>query len=202
MKKLFASLLIVALMMIMSMTNVFAAVVSAYETINMGPDTICVDYDDGVQKEKIRWTGDMFKIGYTTAGDYVELPDVDFGSKGAAKVTVSYSNGEQKNVQFAVMIDDPESEAIATIELPNSGGWDKFKDSTADVKGKITGKHTVYVKWLGPASLGSVKFTESTASTASASNPKTGDMGVIIPALMAVSAAGTLTVINRRKNKK
>jgi Carbohydrate binding module (family 6). len=48
-----------------------------------------------------------------------------------------------------VRLDSVAGTIISFIQLPRTGGWDKFKTFTSELKHKVTGKHDVYFYFNG-----------------------------------------------------
>jgi len=48
-----------------------------------------------------------------------------------------------------VRLDSVKGPVISSIQLPRTGGWEKFKTFTAELKQEVTGKHDVYFYFNG-----------------------------------------------------
>ncbi|MBQ8509551.1 MAG: carbohydrate-binding protein [Clostridia bacterium] len=160
----------------------------------------------------IKWV-DNHGCGYSYQDDMIVYSNVDFGSKGAKKVTISYANGGDAAATLGIFIDDPLGEPAATISAGSTGGWtlDKAKDFTADIE-VPNGKHTVIVKWLTTVSgsFTTVKFTESDtviksaeqiaaeAEAAANASASTGDETIGFAILAVVSAAAIVVASKKR----
>jgi hypothetical protein len=208
MKKVFALLLVFILLI--STIAMSASALSAYTKIEMTKDTKVIDdaKDQGANNQPIGWFGDC-AIGCTWIGDMVELDDIDFGSVGASAITINFTNGDPQVSKIGLIIDDPKSEPVAIIECTQTAGWDKTKakDFTAKIEKPITGKHTVYIKWINRSgSLFAVTFTEASAASTSAggseASPATGDISLIIAAASALGAFGLAAFAGRKADKK
>lgn len=162
MKKTFAIAIALLLCVSFIVLPAFAADTDPYVRIKTTKDTIMIDdtKDQGTNAQPIGWFGDC-AVGCTYIDDMVLFPDLEFGDEGAVQVGVSYTNGDSTPRHLAVILDDPKSEPVAIIEGTTTNGWDvkAAKDFFADFKAPVTGKHSVYIKWVdGSGSLYGIQF--------------------------------------------
>lgn len=144
------------------------------ETFRIGASSILYDNVDnsGGSEGNPFCYAENYGTGRTDLGDFVCYPDIDFGSKGASKVTVNFGfhNPEKYDeTSFAVYIDYPYGDPIAvfTVTKGETKGAEiaNHKEYTANcsVSG---GKHDVYVMATNAAS-GSfdyIYFTEASSA--------------------------------------
>lgn len=97
---------------------------------------------------------DPSNIGGTHNGDWVAYDEVQFGDVSPATVKISYSRNQSScsgDGYVDVILDDINNAAIATVKLqstaPNS--WSNYINMEAEVTKKVTGTHTVYLKFRG-----------------------------------------------------
>lgn len=76
-------------------------------------------------------------------GAYTKVKGVDFGSEGAAKVTVRIGTTHHSGVTMEVRADGIQGTLLATLDVPMTGGDDRWALVTADVAG-IKGVHDLY----------------------------------------------------------
>ena len=183
----------------------FAANTDPYVRIMTTKNTIMIDdkKDQGANGLPIGWFGDC-AVGCTYKGDMVLFKNLDFGTVGAGKVTISGTNASSTPIHLAVILDDPKNDPVAIIEETKTLGWNSkyAKDFSAVIATLITGKHSVYIKWLdGGGSLYAVQFYKSTSAT-----PTTAPTPVLdVPsawALAEVNEAVALGIVPAALNSK
>jgi hypothetical protein len=77
----------------------------------------------------------------------IKVASIDFGAKGAAKFFASVAATADGNA-IELRIDDPASEAIATLKVKPTGALDKWESQSAAVPG-VKGIHDLYLKFTG-----------------------------------------------------
>lgn len=128
----------------------------------INPDAEIVD--DGKGDKPAQWTG-QFGMGYTTAGDYVKFPNVDFSAFGAdgpkyAQFIGSNWSGETTDKVWHVYYDEIKDEnKFATFSVKPLNGWDYQQTVTSVCTQKVTGTHDIYLYSELGASAWAVIFT-------------------------------------------
>ena len=175
MKKTLSLILAVSMLLAMAVigSSVSAASPSAFdkETFRISESTIMYDNIDnsgGSSNNPFQYAKD-YGTGRNDRGDFAVYPAVDFGSKGASKVTVNFgfhNPDKYDETTFAVYIDTPYGNPVAafTVKKGETKGSEivNHKEFTANCS-VSAGKHNVYVMATNQAS-GSfdyIYFTES-----------------------------------------
>lgn len=83
-------------------------------------------------------------------GAYTKVRNVDFRNNGPSKFTARVGTTHNGNVSMEILLDQPDGELIGTVNVPLTGGNDRWAIVTADVK-KVTGVHDVYFIFKGRA---------------------------------------------------
>ncbi|RNI26823.1 glycoside hydrolase family 43 protein [Rufibacter latericius] len=83
-------------------------------------------------------------------GAYTKVKDVDFRKTGASKLTARLGTTHNGNVTMEVRLGSVEGELIGTVNVPLTGGNDRWALVSTDVK-KVTGVHDVYFVFKGKA---------------------------------------------------
>ncbi len=81
-------------------------------------------------------------------GDYLQVRSVDFGTGGALAFTVSVASG-LRGGEMTVYADDDRSRPIATVNVPGTGGWEKWQTITVPVSAAVTGVHDLTIAFSG-----------------------------------------------------
>jgi hypothetical protein len=85
-------------------------------------------------------------------GDYLEYPDIDFGSGSSqfdAQVAAGAAGGVSGLVE--VVLDNPSNTPIGSFSVGNTGGWTSWESVPANIT-ETTGVHTVYLEFDSGAS--------------------------------------------------
>lgn len=149
---------------------------------------------------------DAYGCGYSTKGDLVIFSDVDFGDNGADFMTVRFGYGNDNGTvtNVALMLDDPDSDPVATMSIGYTGGWEIEPSGYISVPVDIAGGvHDLYFKFLDETgSLSYVYFAEGEAApvevvdvatgetTTATTAPATFDAAVVAAVAAVLSAAG------------
>lgn len=178
-------------------TSVSAASNSAFdkETFRVSATTILYDNIDntGGSSGNAFCYAENYGTGRNDQGDFAVYPAVDFGSKGASKVTVNFGfhNPEKYNeTKFAVYIDTPYGNPVATFTVKkgetNGSEIVNHLEFSADVA--VTGgKHNVYVMATNQAS-GSFDYIYFTEAKSAVKATKTVANQITYPELNPFSA--------------
>ena len=114
------------------------------------------EYDDG---EGVAALGNV--IAFTDGGDWIAFKGVNF-QQGWDTFWVNYSKGNTAAGSISIHIDDRESPAVLTLDLPPTGGWNT-PDMLEEAWMSLTGTHDVYINFHavpgeGIANIDSVRF--------------------------------------------
>ncbi len=110
---------------------------------------------------------DGYGCGYSSLGDTVVFENIDFGSNGAAFMTVDFSNGDKSYnaSELEVRIDSlTEGEPSAVFELTYTGGWDIVHAKPfTELCAVPPGVHTIYITFTNSnsGSFDTVSFIEA-----------------------------------------
>ncbi len=87
-------------------------------------------------------------ISDTHNGDWMSVREVDFGTRAAKSFSISAASALRGGT-LEVHADSAKGSIIASVNVPHTGGWEKFKTfTTKDVK-TPRGKHDVYFVFKG-----------------------------------------------------
>lgn len=183
MKKTLSLILAVSMLLAMAVmgTSVSAAS-SAFdkETFRISASTILYDNVDnsGGSAGNAFCYAENYGTGRNDQGDFACYPAVDFGSKGASKVTVNFgfhNPDAYDETTFAVYIDNPYGNPVATytVKKGETKGSEivSHQEFTADCA-VSAGKHDVYVMATNKAS-GSFDYIYFTEAAAKVKTTKT-----------------------------
>jgi len=101
-------------------------------------------------------------IGYTNAGDMIEIPNVNFAGSPALSVQAEFAM-DGVNTTLGIFINDHNSEPIALIPMSSTGGWsrDEAQFFAAPLDIPLTGTYTIFVRWMdNTGSLYSLQFLQ------------------------------------------
>lgn len=74
---------------------------------------------------------------------YIRVRDVDFQQKGASKFTARLGTTHCASVSLEIRLDGKDGQLLGTIEIPRTGGNDRWELMTIDIP-KTTGVHDLY----------------------------------------------------------
>ncbi len=82
-------------------------------------------------------------VGFIDTGDWLKYENIDISKadKFTARIAAIEDGG-----YIDIHLDDPNSPAIARIEIKNTGGWQKWMNVTKKIK-PVKGTHDVYLKF-------------------------------------------------------
>lgn len=112
---------------------------SAYETI----EAENYSSESGTRTEDK--TGGGQNVGYIENGDYLAYKYVDFGEDGALSFIPTLAGGA---ANIEIYLDSIDSAPFATCRFDGTGNWQTWKEASFNIP-KITGTHTVYLKFTG-----------------------------------------------------
>jgi len=104
---------------------------------------------DAMQGLGIYSGGTGQKIGSIHDGEWVRFDDLDFGA-GAGSVLARVASPNSNDQEIELRLDAVDGPLIATIDGPNTGGWNTFVDVSTGVGG-ATGVHDLYLVFRGTA---------------------------------------------------
>jgi len=87
-------------------------------------------------------------ISKIRTGGYIKVREADFGNTGAKKFSASIASGLDGGI-LEVHVDSLKGTKVASIEIPRTGGWDKWKQLSANIDTPLTGTHDVYFVFKG-----------------------------------------------------
>ena len=100
-------------------------------------------FSRGVQTQESSEGG--INIGWINNGSWVEYKPQNFTGKTDIAIRVS---SPIHGAVIHVHVDSLNSPAIATLTVPHTGGWQRWKTISAPISG-VTGKHKVFFKFSG-----------------------------------------------------
>jgi len=83
-------------------------------------------------------------VSSTRSKGYTKVREVNFGNQSPKSFSASLAAGVDGGV-LEVRMDSIKGSVLTTITLPRTGGWEKFKTFTSELKQKVTGKHDLYL---------------------------------------------------------
>lgn len=112
------------------------------------------------EAETIAWSKDIKSMQNEQVGVFItamkndaftKVRDVDFGKEGTSKFTARIGTTHNSNVSMEIRLDKVDGELIGTIQVPMTGGNDRWALVKSDVK-KVSGIHDLYFVFKGKAS--------------------------------------------------
>ena len=110
-------------------------------------ETIAFSY--GLKNDRL--AGDHHYITSIHTGDWIKVRAVDFGQEGAPKSFLACVASEEDGGLIEVRLDALNGNVIATIQVPNTGAEDAWKEVEAQIRSRrpIKGVHDVYFLFRG-----------------------------------------------------
>ncbi len=122
------------------------------------------DYVKGIKTENTQDSDGNGQVAGVRREYYTGYANVDFGTKGAAKIELRVST-EKAGGSVEVHLDSPTGTMLGSIELPHTGSWGNYTTVSGDMA-RITGMHTIYLvfkksdnEWV--CNLNWLKFSEA-----------------------------------------
>lgn len=81
-------------------------------------------------------------------GAFTKVRDVDFGEHGASEFIARLGTTHNGNILMEVRLDDIDGELIGTVQVPRTGGADRWEVVTLDTK-DVKGIHDLYFVFKG-----------------------------------------------------
>jgi arabinoxylan arabinofuranohydrolase len=107
-----------------------------------------IAWSEGVKSMKNDVVGNFITAKYNDA--YTKVKEVDFRKEGASKFTARIGTTHNGNVSMEIRLDSKEGELLGTVNVPMTGGNDRWSLQTIDIK-KVTGIHDLYFVFKGKA---------------------------------------------------
>ncbi|MCD0451914.1 carbohydrate-binding protein [Actinocorallia sp. API 0066] len=87
-------------------------------------------------------------IGWIADGDWARYDDIAFGPGGSTKFLARISGGAGGGAGGAieVRLDSADSAPVATVKVPNTGGWQDWADVLVEIPA-TTGVHDVHLRF-------------------------------------------------------
>jgi hypothetical protein len=89
-----------------------------------------------------------FRLGDIKNGEYVRHHGVSL--KGITQVRARVSSGDAGGT-ISFRLDSPTGTEVARVTVPSTGGWDTYRDITANVTKPDDNTHDLYIVFNGPA---------------------------------------------------
>lgn len=130
---------------------------TALETLNpfVKTEAETIAWSEGVKSMKNDVVGNFITAKYNNAYTYVK--EVDFRKEGASKFTARIGTTHNSNVTMEIRLDSKEGELLGTINVPMTGGNDRWSLQTIDIK-KVSGIHDLYFVFKGKDKLNVLYF--------------------------------------------
>jgi predicted alpha-1,2-mannosidase len=107
------------------------------------------DADNGGGLKKEGGDAPVGNVGGTWDGGMLEYRDRQFGSEPLTHVTVSTSTRDERvgdNRRLEFYLDEvSDASRIGSVELPKTGGWDRYVETTAALDEPVSDDHTLIV---------------------------------------------------------
>jgi hypothetical protein len=91
------------------------------------------------------------QVAQLVNGDYLEYPDINFGS-GSDQFDARVASGAAGGVSglVEVVLDNPSNTPVGSFAVANTGGWSSWETVPANIS-EVTGTHTVYLEFVSGA---------------------------------------------------
>jgi beta-xylosidase len=108
-----------------------------------------IAWSEGIKSRENEFVGNF--IVATRNNAFSNVQELDFREHGASQFTARVGTTHNGDVSMEIRLDAVDGELIATIEVPLTGGSDRWELVTTEVE-KVTGIHDVYFVFKGKAS--------------------------------------------------
>lgn len=105
-----------------------------------------IAFSSGVKSEPNAKTG--VYVSDTHDGDWIKVREVDFGAEGPDELRVAAASA-LRGGRIEVRLDSVDGRLISTVEIPTTGGWERWNTFKADVEEGVTGVHDLYFVFKG-----------------------------------------------------
>ncbi|MFI5491380.1 carbohydrate-binding protein [Actinoplanes sp. NPDC051859] len=91
-------------------------------------------------------------VGWVSNGDWLQYDQVNFGTAPATRFTARVASevGDGVIGQLDIRIDSPSATPVGSLRISNTGGWQTWQSQTT-ITAPVTGLHTVFLTFTGPA---------------------------------------------------
>ncbi|MEO7976166.1 glycoside hydrolase family 43 protein [Flavobacterium sp.] len=105
-----------------------------------------IAWSEGVKSMKNNVVGNFITAKYNDA--FTKVKEVDFRKEGASKFSARMGTVHNGNVSMEIRLDSKHGDLIGTVNIPMTGGDDRWVLQTIDIK-KVSGIHDVYFVFKG-----------------------------------------------------
>ena len=98
----------------------------------------------GIQTEGTSDDGGGDNVGWLANGDWTRYDRIDFG-EGAAEVDLRVASAVTTNGRLEVRLDALDSPSVASVAMPNTGGWQSWRTVSAQLSETVSGVRDVYL---------------------------------------------------------
>lgn len=107
-----------------------------------------IAWSEGVKSMENNVVGNFVTANYNNS--FIKVKTVDFRKEGASKFTARLGTTHNGNVSMEIRLDSKDGELIGVIDVPMTGGNDRWALRTINVK-QVVGIHDVYFVFKGKA---------------------------------------------------
>ena len=107
-----------------------------------------IAWSEGVKSMENNVVGNFVTANYNNS--FIKVKTVDFRKEGASKFIARVGTTHNGNVSMEVRLDSKDGQLIGTINVPMTGGNDRWALRTIDVK-EVSGIHDLYFVFKGKA---------------------------------------------------
>lgn len=154
-------------------------------------DIIQIDKHSGIDNARITPVeGDQppgNQVGYINDGGWLKYTGVDFGKGKLKTMKALASSGVSQEGILEIRIDSLTGPVLASIKIPNTGGWKKWKLVSAPITGKAEGIKDIYCLFKGKGknlyNLNWLRFSSDDVPSSKKAHPleKSGSVSTAIP---------------------
>lgn len=107
-----------------------------------------IAWSEGVKAMQNNVVGNFVTAKHNNS--YIKVKEVDFRKEGASKFSARVGTTHNGNIAMEVRLGSKDGDLLGTINVPLTGGNDRWSLQTIDVK-KVTGVHDLYFVFKGKA---------------------------------------------------
>jgi len=118
-------------------------------------------YDDvfALQTETTSDVDGGYNVGFSINDSYARYNNIDFGAGvGNVEARVSNNGSARNGSTIEFHLDSPAGDLIATVDVPDTGGFQNWTTVTSPVVMQVTGIHDVYIVFKSNGSAGNVNW--------------------------------------------
>lgn len=105
-----------------------------------------IAWSEGVSTEENIETG-VF-VTDISSGDFIQTRVADFGNRNPKTITASVASGARGG-QIEVRLDKKDGPVLAVLNVPGTGGWERWTEVKSPVQGTVSGVHDIYLVFKG-----------------------------------------------------